>query len=186
MPLPSPRSPRELDERILARARAAAPQQHRRGPLAWAGGLATAAVLVVAVYLLRLSDTATLTPAPASDPVQEEEAAGAPATAEIAPAANQADPQQKLKMSAARPAADFAAQAPAAERAEAAAAAPAAGDETPGPDINAELLRLQALEAAGKREQALREYAELRRRCADCALPQTLEQALAQLPREQQ
>lgn len=54
--LPSPRSPKALDERIIAHARAAAPSPQDKSPLfawngPWLGGLASTAVLVVAILI---------------------------------------------------------------------------------------------------------------------------------------
>ena len=169
LPLPSPRSPRELDDRILAHARNNAPPKHGARPLAWTGGLATAAVLVVAVYLVNLTDTGTVAQSPVADTVQEDESAGAAATlerVEISTAKIQAEPRPKLKMSAAaRSDADFAAEGVAEETATAAAAAPSATEaraHNPGPGVSKALLRLRQLVAADKLEQAEQEYAELR------------------------
>jgi len=51
LPLPSPRSPSQLDEKVLAYARAHAPR--KRFPLqpAWAAGLATTGVIVLALFI---------------------------------------------------------------------------------------------------------------------------------------
>ena len=191
LPLPSPRSPKALDDRILAQARHSAPAKQGASPLGWASGLATAAVLVVAVYLVNLTETGTVTNPPVADALQEDESAGAAASStltEVATATIQAEPQPKLKLSAqARTEADFAARGGAEEMATAPAAAPAAKDakaHSPGPDVNKALLRLQALVGAGELQQAENEYAELRRRCAACALPEELDKALMMLPQK--
>ena len=51
LPLPSPRSPLELDERILSAARERAPTPEPQRQPWWIGGVATAAVLLVAVMI---------------------------------------------------------------------------------------------------------------------------------------
>ena len=58
--LPSPRSPRDLDEKILRYAREHAPAPERRGRPAWVAGLATASIAGIAL-LLGLSDDETQT-----------------------------------------------------------------------------------------------------------------------------
>jgi len=193
LPLPSPRSPRELDNRILNHARESAPPKQGANPLTWASGVATAAVLVVAVYLVNLTDTGTVAQSPVADAVQEDESAGAAASAELAEISTariQAEPRPKLKMSAEAPSdTDLAARDVAEEIETAAAAAPPATGaraHSPGPGVNKALLRLQELVAADKLEQAEQEYAELRRSCADCDLPENLDKALAMLPGNQQ
>ena len=50
--LPSPRSPRELDEKILRYAREQAPEPERRGLPVWVTGLATASIAGVALLLV--------------------------------------------------------------------------------------------------------------------------------------
>jgi len=51
LPLPQPRSPNHLDERILGYARDRVPERRRISRPAWIGGLATAGVLVVALFI---------------------------------------------------------------------------------------------------------------------------------------
>lgn len=188
LPLPSPRSPRELDQRILAHARANASQKQRMNTAGWLGGVATTAVLVVAVYLTNTTDTnpelAPAAPAILKKQLElKEETSGA-----AAPMANKARP--KLKSSA-----DFDARelAPAEQEepqleSTAQATVDSLGsframhraDDT-APNLQGTLRHLQELVLGGEQEQALREYQELRNACSECGLPDTLEEALKSL-----
>lgn len=186
LPLPSPRSPQELDQRIMAHARASAPTANRAGPLVWGGGLATAAILVVAVYLTNL--TATNDPAaPAQAPAVKEalilhDEAVSPAPEEVRPRANSgaeesyaldhADTDAVQAPIAAAKTRTAPATVMAARPIKAEADGPAMG-----PAISTRLARIRAVLQQGKEEQARLEYAELRDSC-DCGLPQSLEQAL--------
>ena len=187
LPLPSPRSPRELDERILAHARENAPDRNRH-TAGWLGGLATTAALVLAVYLTNLADQGPLAPQPAAPELAapelaapEEEKVGA---AEMAAAT--LETRAKLKASA-----DSDAPSPARAERQALPAAPvtearfdsagiAADQAVTAPDLQASLARLQDLLAEGEPDLARREYAALRDACGECDLPDTLEEALEQ------
>lgn len=63
LPLPSPRSPAQLDERVLAEARKALPRQKTYRQPWWFAGSAAAAVVVVAVTLNTTNLTTMSTPA---------------------------------------------------------------------------------------------------------------------------
>lgn len=170
--LPEVRSPRELDDRILAHARANAPRASRTPVLAWGSGLGAVAVLVLALYVVKLEDAArTVSAPPIADPA--ELSAGDAATREastkaaIAVQADMAAPERLEER-----------QATATGSAEKSAAAPA----RPAPPLDAELEKLRTMVEAGQEEKARAAYADLRRRCVDCDLPARLEDALRNLP----
>lgn len=180
LPLPTPRSPQELDERILAHARAKAPEKRSVHTAGWLGGMATTAVLVVAIYLTNITETNQgLTPA--APAVQKEESESAEAAATMARPA-----RAKLKAGAefdalgAAPAEqDELRKAPAAEMAQdnASFQAMKRADDT-APNLQGTLRHLQALLMRGEKERAHREYQELRNACSECGLPNALEEAL--------
>lgn len=189
LPLPSPGSPRELDEKILAHARANAPAGKRAGPLAWGGGLATASILVVAVYLTNLTgsnDPAAPARVPAAEEVslQPENAPAAPAAMKMQ-ARSRASDEASLAADYADTIEDLTAETEASEGH--AAALPAnhlkaeADTAAIEPLIRDRLEQFRAMLQRGQEEQARLEYAALRDSC-DCKLPQTLEQALARFP----
>jgi hypothetical protein len=183
LPLPSPRSPRELDQRILAHARARAPAKQLTHTASWVGGMATTAVLFVAIYLTNSSDTELV---PMTPPVLTEQrsatgglATGGSATGAAAPAARKARATAEIS-------ADFDALEAAPTAKEEVQMAPAANarfqamkrlDDT-APDLQASLQHLQQLLANGQQDRALLEYQELRNTCRDCGLPEALEEAL--------
>lgn len=179
LPLPTPHSPRELDERILAHARANAPEKRPLHTVGWLGGMATTAVLVVAIYLTSTTGTNQGLPQPAPAALKEERAA--------APMASQ--PRARLKATA-----DFDAPEPAAVEDKELQMAPMAEAtfdnagaramqraDDPGPNLPGSLQHLQELLISGDDERAHREYEELRNACAECDLPDTLEEALERL-----
>ena len=186
LPLPTPRSPRELDERILAHARAKAPEKRTMHTAGWLGGLATTAVLVVAIYLTNTSDTNQgLTP-PAPAVLKEERATSAAA------ASSASQPRAKLKdradadnMQAAPAEQEELQMVPAAEMAPDSAGFQAmkrAADTAP--NLQGTLEHLQQLLLRGEQARAYREYEELRNACSECGLPNTLEEALETLEQD--
>lgn len=183
--LPSPRSPQRLDDKILAHARENAPDRTGSWRPAWTGGLATAAILVVAVYLTQLTNVDQPAPLPNSIPVTEEAAAPAAAAMKM----QRAKPAQSADYAVERETAEAAGQAResslASDAADTAYSARAPQPEakpkkTVTQDLSAELTRLRELLASGELEQAQAEYEALRKSCPDCMLPLTLEQALDQ------
>ena len=189
LPLPSPGSPRELDDKILAHARANAPAGKRAGPLAWGSGLATASILVVAVYLTNLTgsnDPAAPAQAPVAEEVslQPENAPAAPAAMKMQARSRAAD-EASLAADYADTVKDLTTETGASEGH--AGAMPANDQKAEAdaavikPPIRDRLEQFRAMLQRGQEEQARMEYAELRDSC-DCKLPQTLEQALARLP----
>lgn len=193
LPLPSPSSPRELDERILAHARENAPD-HKGHAAGWLGGLATAAALVLAVYLTNLADQGALAPGPAAPELAAPELAApelaAPEQEQVraartAPASLESEAKLKVSADADTPAPARAElqELPAAPAAEARfdSAGLAADQAAIVPDLQASLARLENLLAEGETELARREYAALRESCTECDLPDTLEEALEQV-----
>lgn len=199
LPLPSPRSPRHLDEKILnyAREHAPAPGPSRRA--AWPAGLAAVAIAGVAVLI-----TVQQPGAPDMDKAAPEMTAPAEAPGQHPPApfAAEANLEQRatIKMSRRLPASEQAPPASAefagatsgsallasddgstadteqAEEAVALAAAPRAEA-----DVRTVLVQCQQWLEEGQRERALAAYADLHRSCSDCGLPDTLEEALEEL-----
>lgn len=212
LPLPSPRSPRKLDEKILAHARANAPQKRASLSKGWTGGMATAAVLVVTVYLTAVTETNSPPERPAPAMLEEQ---GITAGAS-APAAKQARAKRKLEIGAAYDSLKAAPREDAAdlhdadslegaysvkgansfekEELQMESAAAMASIRAPEPKASAAksatrnlqgtLAHLLELVDQGKTEQARREYEELLNACGECSLPDTLEQAMEALARE--
>ena len=193
IPLPSPRSTQELDEKILAYARDNAPRQRRHRPARWVAGLATAGIVAVAV-LIALPQRPT--PQLAR---QVEERSSIAENQVIAPVAS-------MKMSSPEPREDISAlEEYAGERAPAAARALPA---TPVADSDAESLNdasaasemtaagaaakmdkeqlheqlelCAELLATGREQQARASYQALREQCPACELPESLEEAVEQ------
>ena len=199
LPLPEPRSPRALDERILARARDAAPQRSGWSRPAWAGSLVTASVIGISLLISEPDQPAPVLDAPAYSVEKEISAfragsATPPAAVETIKGepprsgmgmlqdnpADSADMSlQRAEQRAARPAnaktlsADFAAME---ERALA-----------PAPQASAKLSAasletcLELLEG-GAKAKAQTCYKDLLKTCPDCGLPETLQEAATALP----
>lgn len=180
MPLPTPVSPRELDEKILAHARRAAPPKRYSLPLGWAGGMTATAVLLVAVYLASLPgpDTATL---PVPETIrQEAEPTRSPvmgimgglgnakresrASADYDALLRQLDGSQLAPASATNSLGDMDSE----QRARTVHTI----------DVGDTLDQLRSLVEAGRVEQARRQYEVIRLACGECRFPDTLEQAL--------
>ena len=202
LPLPSPRSPQDLDQRILAYARDNTPRSRPLLRPTWMAGAATACVLVVALLVGGPQQQAPMeSEARKSESVSE---APLPVTPAAAPTAQQAAGAQA---EAAAPAASARAYKLAGDRdtrndselSQAAADAglqdmPAAQEESAdmisGPQPGAEPQWLAAriheiaLQLENGDQQAAREaYHALRQQCPDCQLPETLEEALAAYPK---
>lgn len=209
LPLPAPRPDAALDEKILAYARARAPRREAMQPRRWIAGLATAGIVAVAVMITlpQQSPSPTLQEAELRAPqAQSAAAAAGEAAADVAaikPSRKQT-PERRQEESVEQvakeqaPTAAGAAYAPAADSdgpsaglaaaragaladsAEAVATAPPRG---PGADaVRQKLEYYRELLTSGKETQARKEYQQLRENCADCLLPDTLEQALETLP----
>ncbi|MFK8048974.1 MAG: hypothetical protein AB8B81_11130 [Halioglobus sp.] len=229
LPLPSPRSPATLDERILSQARRALPRDKPYRQPWWLAGSATAAVIVVAVTLSArdpgsFSDSAYDT---AYDTAYEdfaaesmrvessdepEAAAAAPLAAEInedvkklgieskearsrlSESRNQAQAmpaRQRLEVHSPVAKPEFEARSASLPKSRfAAKAKPSAFVDTGKshgqlPEEILKSLRVLALqdhssESSADERNSIRDYEELKNRCPECALPETLEQAIAE------
>lgn len=177
LPLPGPRSPRALDERILASARARVAAGRPAGPPGWVLGLTAAGVVGVAV-LLALP--------PTTPPETAGEAGGEPAARGRLVTDFMILPESARPPDAApSPSAYFLRPAPeaaqVAEEVELPADLPAAkslGRE----EIRRSIGACADLLAADRSEDAELCYRAFREVCADCGLPPTLAEALGRPP----
>ncbi len=191
LPLPSPRSPAELDQRILAHARDNAPVKTRSSALGWTGGAATAAALVLAVFLTRTADIDRAVPPRALEETPAATEALSEALRQRAGAEPAGGAAAPVESSARKALADFDAvreqtgTAPAAESPAALATGIVAkNDESAALEsLRDALQRLRQLLDEGDTDSARQGYADLRKACGECGLPETLEQALEQLER---
>ena len=182
LPLPTPTSPRELDDRILSYARRNAPERRAFFP-GWAAGLATVSVLLVAVMIVapQPQQPATPKPSPAA-----EQSAPAPAAAKSNSVTAQGPERRK---STARDL-EYAGEAEAGVSARAMAdTAPAAAlvreksaTESAKESLAENLARCAELLEAGDEAGAREYYQRMRTDCPKCDLPPTLEQALDRYP----
>ena len=181
-PLPSPRSPQELDEKILAYARQQLPaKKSYRGPL-WLSGLATASVVVIAVLIVTPDQPDTIAPAlesaavaPASrkaklsmttlnSPVESDTA-----SADIPRAAPQSASNRKATKKMMGASAVYAEQDM--------FAADVALDFDPG-KLQEHLRQLASMLDNGATDPANSAYEALKSSCGDCDLPSTLAEAI--------
>lgn len=202
LPLPSPPSPLELDDKILAYARDNAPHKNRWLGHGWTAGLATAGIVVVSLLII---DTQAPQPAVFMDPAPVQKKTQVQrATLEPAEQHSSAEAVMTLSRLSPQPA-TVASQTAAvqekleeAELADDAVAAPERNDAEVNYDsrrqlsaakaktsgsigkgtVQARLLHCADLLQQGEEQQARALYQQLRRACADCALPETLEQAI--------
>lgn len=204
LPLPRPRSPSALDDKILAYARQQAPQRKGSRIPGWSGGwpagLATAGIVAIAVLITQTQqfEPSLQSRAPgAIEDRQTEEAIGnmpaapaAPATSSLsglAAPSRKAMKQERLADQMAEQPSAAAAQEQFADREMAADAAPAAKSaahmgEPARMDDRQLQLRLEqcaTLLQQGQAEQAREAYQALRLDCAGCELPATLDLWLA-------
>lgn len=178
LPLPSPRSPRALDDKILAYAKAKAP--HRKAWLRhpWVAGMVTASVVAVAVFITEPEQTLpTLQQAPVPRPAEIDFMELTPAKKEAEPRAMRAAPMKSMKErdSYLQSDADNTAGAALADKA---APAAVADEEGRGQVPRDELRHCARMLQAGQEEQARSAYQQLRGDCANCVLPETLEEAI--------
>ena len=179
IPLPSPRSPAELDKKILAYAQQRLPEKKHYRPPLWLSGLATASVVVVAVLIAMPNQAPSIMPG-------EEPPAVSTSMAKTKTSA--ADQNSFLERSAAS--ADMKLMAsPAARKKSYDAAAGAMYEEqeiavtetTSSLDsdgIKEQLQPLAAMLKNGDSEKAMQDYREIIKLCPDCDLPPTLEEAI--------
>lgn len=199
LPLPQPRSPQELDDKILAYARQRAPHRNTSWipgwTSGWTTGLATASIVAIAVFI-----TQTQQSAPSFNEMAQpaaEEAIRSMTTAPAAPAAarisSKASPakksmQREMLTEQLAPASSGAiAQEPFADMALAAdtvgmpkAAAIADGiARMDDQQLELQLEQFASLLEQGHESQAREAYQALRLECPGCELPETLDLWLA-------
>lgn len=170
MPLPSPRSTRELDDKILAYARDNAPRQRTHRPARWAAGLATAGIVAVAV-LIALPQK----PVPQLTKQVEERSSIAQYQA-VAPVASMkmTSPVLKEEISSLE---EYAREPAPAARELASAGTSAVLDEE---QLHEQLKLCAELLEAGHEAQARATYQALREHSPACELPESLEEAIEQ------
>jgi len=205
LPLPAPRPGPALDDKVLAYARANAPQRRPRWIPGWTAGLATAGIAAVALMISLYPQT------PPQVPAASHSRADAPAPAAAADAISELRQTRLAEEMSADGAPERAAKAaspPAPATVQAAQAtgrpAPATlGDEAAGADagdameyagagtatgglssaqLRETLAGYRELLLSGAGAQAEEAYRELRESCPGCELPDTLEEALQQYP----
>ncbi|MEH6582975.1 MAG: hypothetical protein V7754_13630 [Halioglobus sp.] len=196
LPLPEPRSPQELDERILSAARQRAPKRRSQQQPWWLAGAATVSVLLVAV-LLTNNTTQVATPKAKFKPVPS--AAMAPEAAresmmqaemdsasdfssnQAAGAISRSSTVHSEAMSEEQPP-GLKAMSKAQRSAGYSLAADEGMDPTSELTLTADIQRLSALLQQGQTESARSQYEQLRKNCPRCALPDSLEEAIALYP----
>jgi hypothetical protein len=197
LPLPQRRSPAALDDKILHYAQSRAEQQAPKHRPLWIGGLATASVAVLAVYLV-LPAYETVPVAPAS--LQEEAtvydqastmADSAERDSAAAPAAMAETEAPGMKEFAGRASAKAAAVAPANDDMVVRQALPQArmAPDTivnrpvlSAAELERELNSIRGLLAGGERAAAEQAYLSLREKCPACNLPAELNETLLLQP----
>ena len=199
LPLPQPRSPQELDDKILAYARQRAPHRNTSWipgwTSGWTTGLATASIVAIAVFITQTQQSApsfnekaqptaeeairSMSSAPAAPTAGRISSKASPAkksmqremlTEQLAPASSAAIAQEQL--------ADMALAADTIAMPKAAANADGIGR------LDDQQLKLQLEQSArlleqGHESQAREAYQALRLECPGCDLPETLDLWLA-------
>jgi hypothetical protein len=200
LPLPQPRSPQQLDDKILAYARQRAPQRNSRWIPGWTTGLATASIVAMAVFITQMQQftpSFTKTTQPAAEQRYSEEAIrpmpaapAAPAAARLlikASPAKNARKREILTEQMARESFGAIAKGQFADMELAAdtVAMPKAAANADGlARMDEQQLELQLEQCArlleqGHADQAREAYQALRLECASCDLPDTLDLWLA-------
>ena len=204
LPLPQPRSPQQLDDKILAYARQRAPQRNSRWipgwTSGWTTGLATASIVAIAVFITQTQQSAPSFKEyaqPAAEQSHAEEAirsmptaSAAPAAARISSTASPAKKAMKREMLAEQLAPESSGAIAQEELAAMALAAdtfamPKAAANADGlARMDDQQLELQLEQCArlleqGHADQARKAYQALRLECPSCDLPETLDVWLA-------
>jgi hypothetical protein len=203
LPLPSPRSPRDLDDRILNHAREHAPPTRLFVQPRWLAGLATASVLLIAVFItepeqstpefqaITPSDEDAATPSLSSETTMADKPAArmkmssgiASPTRNIQKYEILAEQEQLVQQISADAPAEAAAEVDMAHDDNAAGMAlEKAGDVTYSrSDVRNQIRNCAELLQQGQATQARAAYQQLRSECPTCDLPTTLEQAIETL-----
>jgi hypothetical protein len=205
--LPSPRSPRNLDLEILRYARDQAQERSRRRPSRWVAGVVFASAAGLALFIampsqppttrphednrqinvLKPSQRSVLPPGAPGAGSDGKTAAPVPATRlhrEPGEAAGSATARPAQKQNAAPAALSGSRDFPQEDDAPVISLeAEQAVSGPPGRAVGEALRNMAAMLDRGEQEEARDAYQALLRDCPGCALPATLEQALADLPR---
>ena len=163
LPLPSPRSPSELDKKILAYAKQQIPEKKPYRPPLWLSGMATASVIAIAIFIAIPDQPPTLLPTPRSAVMEK------PAKVEML-----------MQQSARKQSAPVAASAALYAEQEMAASD---SMQMPMPlldtvTIQQHLQEMDSLLKRGDSKQAALKYQEMKKHCPHCDLPATVEQAI--------
>jgi len=161
MPLPSPRSPAELDEKILAHAKRQAPERKFKLRPIWLSGLVTASVVAVAVLIA--------IPQQPEPRVYESEAAPERRRSDMPVSAPMSLEKKMTSRDTMGITADYALRE--------SAAAPAV-EQLDDSTLQSRLLQLSRILENGDSKQAEAAYEQLKFSCGDCELPATLEEAI--------
>ena len=198
LPLPSPRSPEQLDATILAYARNNAAPRKRTLQPAWMAGIATTCMVLLALFISEPEQAerhaerdgsaqqidikrSRQAPVAAESSDDSQEAVAAKATAKMPRVSRSlgAAAAQDNAVPAADAASDRLGDSDSARQEEAAAPATSNADLADQTAMLRSQIEICArLLQAGDERQALRAYRELRQRCPDCGLPDSLEQAI--------
>jgi hypothetical protein len=204
LPLPSPRSPQQLDDKILAYARDNAPEKKSFLPPRWVAGLATASVVVLALFITEPQQqtpqfrelTPTLDENLPSDAASSEKAKRKPAAPttgmKMSLSTGQAAAIDKYEMRADEPLPEqeiatgaMAAAVEADKDLVSRAAAPLELSATDSElitfsseELSDKLQLYSDMVEKGEGVQARAAYQQLRQACPDCNLPDTLAKAL--------
>jgi hypothetical protein len=201
LPLPSPRSPRDLDDRILNHAREHAPPTRLFVQPRWLAGLATASVLLIAVFItepeqstpefraITPTDEDVATPSLSSEATMADKpAARMKMSSDIASPTRHinkyeilAEQEQNIQESSAHTPTETATTDDMVHLNKTAGAARDSANNVTYNDteIRSQLRRYADLLQQGQATQARAAYQQLRSACPTCDLPATLEQAIA-------
>jgi len=189
MPLPSPRSPQNLDEAILGYAQQNVPTAKKsyRKPL-WVSGLATASVIGLAI-LITVPNNTGITPLPSTrgisaDMEESAHAETAKTLSNNAPIRAKRQIQRALPAKKPRAPGHMAAITPsrAITQGHPEIAADTVLADIRVENVSAPLRELSALLARGEDKKAEAAYQQLKDKCSNCDLPATLAEALENYP----
>ena len=199
LPLPSPRSPDDLDQRILAYARDNTPRSRPLLRPTWMAGAATACVLVVALLVggpqrqvpmeseARKSESVSEVPSPAAAPAPQRVDSAAPEAAAPAVSARAArkiasDRDAMNDSEFSRAAADAGLQDMPTTQEESAYKSSGPQPAMEPPWLAARIHEIARQLEDGDLQAAQEAYHALQQQCPECQLPETLEEALAAYP----
>ncbi len=180
LPLPSPRSPAQLDEEILAYAKQRAPSGKHYSRPAWIGGLAAVSVVTVAVLLVLPQQPDPVSPAMDLD-VQLESTAERVVPEQFS-SGNSATESARIGATATKllrkEGSPMAARAGVAAMADEAASSAEVLAPPPQDLLQERLRELATLLESGDTKEAEAGYEALKNNCDSCKLPATLQEAI--------